>query len=176
MKFVLPNPAYEQKAIAFIQEFHDHASHINGSGGLDEFLEDRTYADWLEKVAADLDIANIPPGRVPAYTYFYVREEDDRIVGMINIRLALNNFLRTEGGHIGYCVRPSERGKGYGTSMLRETLALCATIGLCDVIVSCDKENLASASIIQNCGGVLDAEFFSETFQEVIQRYRITVG
>ena len=63
----------------------------------------------LEKVISQIDIANIPESKIPAITYFYVREADDRIVGMINIRLALNDFLRKEGGHIGYSVRPTER-------------------------------------------------------------------
>ena len=88
----------EQKAVDYIREFYGHASPINGAGGLQRFLQTSTYADWLAKVARDLDIANIPPDRVPGYTYFYVRETDDRIVGMINIRLALNAFLREEGG------------------------------------------------------------------------------
>jgi len=175
MRFVLPCPEYEQKAIEFIQEFHTHSSHINGTGDLNGVLERGTYSDWLVKVYKDLDIANIPEGRVPAYTYFYVREEDDTIIGMINIRLALNEFLRQEGGHIGYCIRPIERKKGYGTQLLRETLPFCKTIGLRDLIISCDKENSASAAIIKHCGGTLDAEFYSETFHEIIQRYNIVV-
>jgi predicted acetyltransferase len=121
----------------------------------------------------DLDIANIPSDRVPAYTYFYVREEDYAIVGMINIRLALNEFLRREGGHIGYSIRPTERRKGYATAMLRETLVFCGNIGLRNIIIACDKENPASAGVIKNCGGVLDAEFYSDTFKTVVQRYHI---
>jgi len=92
---------------------------------------------------------------------------------MINIRLALNDFLRKEGGHIGYCIRPSERRKGYGTQMLRETLLFCGTIGLYDIVISCDKDNVASSGMIKKCGGKLDAEFYSEFFKEVIQRYQI---
>ena len=173
MKFVLPCKKHEKKATEFINEFYEYSSEINGTGALDVFLKDSTYSDWLAKVIKDLDVANIPEGRVPAYTYFYVREDDDKIVGMINIRLALNEFLRKEGGHIGYCIRPTERRKGYGTRMLREALAFCKTIGLCDIIISCDKDNSASAGVIKNCGGILEAEFQSETYDEVIQKYRI---
>ena len=57
--------------------------------------------------------------------------------------------------------------------MLRESLVFCKTIGLCDIIITCDKVNIASASIIKNCGGVLDSEFFSDTFKTDVQRYRI---
>ena len=95
------------------------------------------------------------------------------MVGMINIRLALNAFLRKEGGHIGYCIRPTERGRGYATGMLKEALDFCASIGLTDLILTCDRSNPASARVIRNCGGRLEAEFYSETFRQTIQRYRI---
>lgn len=175
MRFVFPNEAYEHKAIDFIQEFHDHASAINGTGGLDRFLEESTYQKWLLKVQADCDIANITESRVPTYTYFYIREEDDRIIGMINIRLALNDFLRREGGHIGYCVRPSERRKGYATRMVQEAIHFIKPLGLTKLFITCDKENLASAGVIRKCGGVLEEEFFSATFHEVLQRYQISI-
>ena len=173
MKFVFPDERYEQKAAEYIQEFRDAGSPINGSGGLDRYLEHATYAQWLEKLIADMDIANMPEDRVPALTYFYVREEDDRIVGMINIRLALNDFLRKEGGHIGYSVRPSERRKRYGTQMLQEALKFYEMMGIKQVLITCDRDNPASAGVIQNCGGKLDAEFYSESFGSVIQRYVI---
>jgi predicted acetyltransferase len=85
-------------------------------------------------------LANIPENRVPAYTYFYVREDDNKIIGMINIRLALNDFLRNEGGHIGYCVRPTERNKGYATKMLKEALQFLKPIGLFTVILTWEKK------------------------------------
>ena len=175
MKFVFPCDEYEQKAIEFIQEFYDHQSEINGTGGLDDYLKTASYAEWLKKVMRDLDIANIPDGRVPAYTYFYVREEDDKIIGMINIRLALNEFLRSEGGHIGYSIRPSERKKGYGTSMLREALSFCKIIGLREIIITCDKINIASSAMIKSCGGVLESEFYSDVFKADVEKYTISL-
>ena len=173
MRFVFPCEEYEQKAVDFVQEFRDCGSEIHGTGGLDGYLAEYTYSEWLKKTLCDIDIANIPEGRVPALTYFYVREEDDKIVGMINIRLALNDFLRTEGGHIGYCVRPAERRRGYATEMLRDTIKHCRVIGMSGFLITCDKENHASAGVIKSCGGVLEAEFYSEVFKETIQRYLI---
>ena len=175
MRFVFPCKEYEIKAIEFIQEFHDHQSEINGTGGLDGHLVEGSYSGWLDKVMKDLDIANIPEGRVPSYTYFYVRPHDDKVIGMINIRLALNDFLRNEGGHIGYSIRPMERGKGYGTSMLREALSFCRIIGLCDIIVTCDKDNITSSTVVKNCGGVLVHEFYSDVYKTDVQRYTISL-
>lgn len=173
MKLVFPTIEYKEKAIEFINEFYKYGSEINGSGSLDRYLKESTYEAWLAKVLADVDIANIEKPRVPALTYFYVREEDDKIVGMINIRLALNDFLRTEGGHIGYGIRPTERRKHYATEMLKAALRVCDTMSISEVLLSCDRENPASAGVIKNCGGELEAEFYSETFQETIQRYVI---
>lgn len=173
MKFVFPNRGYEEKAKDFIREFDEYKSESNGSGGLDRYLKQSTYEEWLKKVMTDIDIANIEPGRVPALTYFYVRTEDGKVIGMINIRLVLNVFLRKEGGHIGYCIRPTERGKGYAARMLEETLNFCGSIGLTELVLTCGRSNIASARVIQHCGGKLEAEFYSETFRETIQRYRI---
>ena len=173
MRLVFPTIAYQDKAAEYIQEFYEYGSEINGTGGLDRFLRESTYEAWLEKLVRDMDIANVPENRVPGLTYFYVREADDRIVGMINIRLALNAFLRNEGGHIGYSVRPTERRRHYGTEMLKAALKVCDVIGIREVLVSCDKENAASAGVIKNCGGVLRREFYSETFEETVQMYEI---
>ena len=173
MKMVFPTLEYKNKAIAFIQEFYEYDSEINGSGSLDNYLKESTYEEWLKKTIADVDIANIKPNHVPALTYFYVREEDNRIVGMVNIRLSLNDFLRREGGHIGYSIRPTERQKHYGTMMLGEALKVCDIIGIKDVIITCDKVNLASSKVIQNHHGVLVDEFYSNIYKQVIQKYVI---
>jgi len=173
MKFVFPALTYKEKAIEYINEFYEYDSEINGSGSLDRFLKESTYEKWLDKLVGAIDIANLQEAKVPSLTYLYVREKDDRIIGMINIRLALNDFLLKEGGHIGYSVRPTERRNGYGTDMLTEGLKVCNKIGIQEVLVSCDKKNLASAGVIKNCGGLLKEEFYSRTYDEVLQMYVI---
>lgn len=173
MRLVFPTFEYKDKAIQFINEFYEYDSEINGSGGLDRYLEESTYEEWLKKVLADIDIANVLQSRVPALTYFYIREEDDKILGMINMRLALNEFLKREGGHIGYCIRPTERRKHYATDMLNDALKVFDTLGIKEIILTCDKSNIASAGVIKNCNGELVAEFYSDTFKEEIQKYVI---
>ena len=180
MKFVFPHEGDEQKAREYIQEFIEHGSPINGAGGLDRYLRESTYAAWLSKVRSDIDLANVPEDRAPGYTYFYVREsteasfESGEIVGMINVRLALvGDFMREQGGHFGYSVRPTQRGRGYATDMLRGALAFCRAIGMRDFVLCCHKSNPASAGVIRNCGGVPEAAFYSEHYGDVVQRYRI---
>lgn len=172
MRFVFPTSDYEQRAIDFIQEFYDHSSEINGSGGLDFYLKKHTYADWLKKVHQDIDIINVPKSRVPAMTYFYV-DDSDHIVGMINLRLALNDFLRKESGHIGYCVRPTQRGHGHASGMLSGALDLYRTLNFSEVFLFCVVKNIASARIIEKCGGTLQDQFHSDFFDADVQKYRI---
>lgn len=170
IRLVVPSKYYEKEAYEYIQEFLEYNSEINGTGGLDSY---HNYDEWLLKLEKDLDLPNIPEGRVPANTYFFVRELDNKIVGMINIRHKLNEFLLNEGGHIGYSIRPTERKKGYGTLMLKLALQKCREMNLDKILITCDKSNVASAKIIQKNNGVLENEIFSETFSEIIQRYWI---
>ena len=101
---VKPDMSYKEDAIAYINEHYKVGSAINGVGGLKRYLDD--YEGWLEKLETDRH--QVPnEEHVPAETYFLVRESDNRIVGMINIRLVLNNRLQKRGGHIGYGIRPS---------------------------------------------------------------------
>ena len=110
LKYEIPSLRRKEEAINFIKEFVENNSNINGAGGLDRFLND--YEGWLKKLEAD-KVAPITDQRVPAVTYFLIREEDDKIIGMSNIRLALNDALKQKNGNIGYCIRPTERRKGY---------------------------------------------------------------
>jgi predicted acetyltransferase len=82
-----------------------------------------------------------------------------KIVGLIDIRHTLNQFLREYGGNIGYSVRPSERNKGYATEILKQGLEYCKTIHLKKVMLACNKDNKASSRTIEKCGGVLEREF-----------------
>ena len=108
---------------------------------------------------------------VPSSTYFCLDEERDIIVGAVNIRHYLNENLLKTGGHIGDGVRPSERGKGIATEMISLALKKCKRLGIDRVLMTCDKDNIASARTIQKNGGVLENEVDNEG--ETVQRYWI---
>lgn len=170
LKLVSPSKDHEKKAFEYIQEFINHNSEIHGTGGLDTY---NNYDEWLVKLENDLDIPNIPDGRVPGSTYFCIRTLDSKIVGMINIRHDLNEFLFNEGGHVGYSIRPTERNKGYATLMLRLALEKCRELNLRKVLVTCDKINIGSAKVIINNNGILENEIYSKIYDEIVQRYWI---
>ena len=63
------------------------------------------------------DINKLPKGYVPSYDYFFV--EDDKLIGIIHIRIHLTENLLQYGGHIGYGINPKYFKKGYGTKLLK---------------------------------------------------------
>jgi len=170
-----PTLAHKKQALDMIAEFEEYGSPINGDGFLSDFLRDSSYEAWIEQLEAASDPATCPNGQAPALTYFGIRESDGRIVGMIDLRLELNNHLRTHGGHIGYAVRPTEHGKHYATDMLKAALSIYKEHGIAELLVICSKDNIASAKVITNCGGILKDEIYSDIYHEVLQRYTIHI-
>ena len=109
------------------------------------------YLDRLERLRRGVEL---PEDRVPAT--FLVAEAQGQVVGRVSIRHELNAYLADVGGHIGYGVRPGFRRRGYATSILRQSFAVATSLGLARVLVTCDADNVGSASVIENCGGVLE--------------------
>lgn len=159
--FEVPGIDRKDEAIAYIREFINCGLDINGTGGLDSYLDD--YEGWLEKLEADY---TREPGeeRVPARTYFLIRERDDRIVGMINIRLALNRRLSRYGGHIGYSIRPTERRRGYNKINLYLGLKVCDRHGIRSVFMDADLNNPASWRTMEALGGIRIREYRDDQY------------
>ncbi len=176
MVLVRPTLAHKEQAIEMIAEFEQYGSPINGDGFLSDFLRDSSYEAWVKQLEATSNPATCPIDHAPALTYFGVRESDGCIVGMIDLRLELNDYLRVHGGHIGYAVRPTERGKHYATDMLKAALSIYKEHGIAELLLICSKDNIASAKVITNCGGVLKDEIQSNTGDEVLQRYTVKFG
>ncbi len=171
--FEIPGPGREKDAVEYIREFIAYESDINGSGGLPGYLD--CYGDWLKKLEED---AQRQPDekKVPARTFFLVRERDGRIVGMINIRLALNERLRKYGGNIGYAIRPTERRKGYNIINLYLGLKFCEGQGMEKVLLDADLENPASWKTMEALGGVRIREYFdNENAHCTVVDYEIDV-
>ena len=172
LRHVVPSMEYMEQGIEYIEEHINAGSNINGSGGLHRYLDN--YQGWLEKLEQDRKC--IPnEQRVPAETYYLVREDDNKIIGMINIRLVLNERLQQCGGHIGYGIRPSERNKGYNKINLYLALLRCQNLGIKEVILDCDSSNLASSRTMESLGGIRIDEYYSEQEQCQVWRYIINV-
>ena len=117
--------------------------------------------DWLDSLEPDTS------------QFIFVREEDDTMVGILQLRHRFNDYLRKYAGHIGYSVRPSERKKGYATQMLSLVLPVCEKLGIYDVLVTCLADNEASRRTILANGGVFESEILEPDMQAMIERYWI---
>lgn len=94
---------------------------------------------------------------VPSHMYLAVRKKDNKVIGMIDLRHHINHpVLGTWGGHCGYSVRPSERGKGYAKEMLRLNIRNAQKLGIPKLLITCDAENRASEKTILANGGVFE--------------------
>ena len=117
--------------------------------------------EWVQFTENTKYKESVTPGFVTAHTFFAL--DNDKIVGVINGRHELNDYLLNFGGHIGYSVRKSERRKGYGKKMLIYTSEFLFSLGLDKVLITCDKNNTASRRTIESCGGILENELIEET-------------
>ncbi len=96
---------------------------------------------------------NLQPHYVPQTIYWLMI--DAKPVGIGKLRLYLNDNLCKIGGHIGYTIRPSERGKGYGNIILEELLKKAKAKGIKEVLVTCNESNSLSRKIIELNNGEL---------------------
>lgn len=174
MQFHLERPdiSHRERAINYVNEFTEYNSEINGDGGLDQYLDN--YEGWLQRLE---EVRNTPVSEnlVPGETFFLVNELND-IIGCINIRYELNDQLRAFGGHIGYSIRPTERGNGYNNINLYLALEECQRHGIEEVLLDCCVTNLGSDATIRRLGGNLLYTGIDPYDNELTNVYSINVN
>ena len=173
IKLIEPTNEYAEDIWKFRQEIIDSSDHdkFAGCGTLEE---SQTALEWIETTRVRSSVETCPSGKVPSNVYIAVRLSDNKIVGIIDLRHHIDHpILYTWGGHIGYYVRPTERGKGYGKEMLRQNLLNAQKRGMEKVLVTCNDDNVASEKTILANGGVFERTITVD--DEVMKRYWITV-
>jgi len=170
INLVRPTIQLKEQALDYREEhFKNGEKVINGSELLDQI---ENYEEWLSSVTLNADSKTVNENWVVTDTFFAVREKDNRIIGVIDLRHILNDFLK-DFGNCGYSVRPSERKKGYATEMLHQLIDVAKKAGMTELQISVEKTNIGSIKVIEKNSGVYERSFTYEN--ELADIYRIAI-
>ena len=167
---VRPTIQLREQALDYREEhFKNGETVINGSELLDQI---ENYEEWLSSVTLNTDSKTVNENWVVTDTFFVLRKSDNMIIGVIDLRYTLNDYLK-DFGNCGYSVRPSERKKGYATEMLHQLIKVAKKIGMKELQISVEKTNIGSIKVIEKNGGVYERSFTYEN--ELADIYKISI-
>lgn len=155
LELISPTPRLRRSWLAAREEWG--GVHQPGSGlhSGEDVSTPALFSAWTQRLRHEADTSVLPQeGHVHAH-YWWVAQ-GGTYLGCITLRHELTDFLLRAGGHIGYGIRPSARGRGVATWALRSVLPRASELGLEKVLVTCDDTNLASAQVIVKAGGALE--------------------
>lgn len=159
IRLIRPTIQMKEQALEYREEhFAKGERIINGSELLDKI---ESYEEWLNSVTRNTSPETVNENWVVTDTFFAVRKADNKIIGIIDLRHTLNEFLK-DFGNCGYSVRPSERNQGYATEMLDQLKKVAKEVGLSELHISVEKSNIASIKVIQHNGGEYERSFTYE--------------
>lgn len=170
MKLIEPTVEFDKQIREYRKEFLDCGDPLEGASRLKQFDVPQDWIAFLNKLK---DPTTVPQGRVQLTQYMLVREEDQKIVGMFNIRHRLNAYLERYGGHIGLSIAPSERHKGYATLLVKMALSKCRELRIDKVLVTCNNDNEGCRRLILKCGGTYESLVYDSEEDEYVERYWI---
>jgi predicted acetyltransferase len=137
---------------------------------LKSYSEGLPWSEYLEVLKNESMGTDLKKSHVP--TTFLIAENEGNLVGRASIRHELNDFLFRVRGHIGYQVRPSYRRQGFATEILKQSLTFIYELGVKEVLVTCDEDNVGSIKVIESQGGILEN---TVEFERILKRrYWIT--
>ncbi|WP_179278235.1 GNAT family N-acetyltransferase [Rhodococcus sp. 15-649-2-2] len=123
----------------------------------DDVATEQGFSDWIDRLRGDT-----------MCTYRWM-VEGERVLGGIALRHGTEKDIERL-GHLGYGVRPSERGRGVATGALADMLEVAASLGFSEITAVCEVDNCASIATLEHAGG----ELLDRRVAEV--RYRISVA
>ncbi|MBO4913380.1 MAG: GNAT family N-acetyltransferase [Butyrivibrio sp.] len=168
--FVEPTMLFSDEITAYRQEMLDADSSFDGCFSMKGISDPKEYVDCC------INWAN--PSREPdehgawGTVLLAIRKSDMKMIGCMQIHNVLTQRMRDYTGHVGYSVRPSERGHGYAKKMLAKALDFLNAFGFEEVYVSCLPDNIASKKTILANGGEFAETVFLESDKVFLEKYR----
>lgn len=149
----LVKPAIEHGP-AYLDMVNDFLQAGEGYGYNNVELAREDFAQFARELEEEAEGIGLPPG-MPAQQTYLLLKDGQQVVGEIRFRPNLLPPYEKYSGHIGYNIRPSQRGKGYATRQLALLLDEARKLQLPGVSLIIDRENPASVRVIEKNGGRL---------------------
>lgn len=156
---IRPTIELKEEALAYRNEHFQSGENI--IYGSELFDKTESYEEWLNSVTLNTNPKTVNENWVVTDTFFAIRRSDNKIIGIIDLRHTLNEFLK-DLGNCGYSVRPSERRKGYATEMLHQLLQAAKEAKMKELHISVEEANTASIKVIQKNSGIYERSFSYE--------------
>src|SRR3989344_5901650 len=157
MELIEPSTEYKDSFIEAVKEFqadNDYTNRNRRYRNLSIPKLENDFGSFVAEVGSHAEGKNLQEGYEPETEYWFV--DNGEFIGRTSIRHRLNDKLTYIGGHIGYDIRPTKRGKGYGNKIFELALRKGKELGLTRVLITSDARNIASRKIIEKNGGVFE--------------------
>ena len=168
----------EEKIIEMYEEYmiSELILGIDRFEGIRDFekLETLSFNDWIDDLEKNKYEENLPESYSP-HTLYLAINDNNKIVGAIGIRWKQVPVLMTFGGLIGYSIRPSQRGKGYASEMLKLALDKFKNTNIENVLITCKDFNIASKKVIERNGGIFENTYSNDDDGYTYLRYWIKI-
>lgn len=136
---------------------------IHGSYGLGNTKDNKK---WAQNVLKNKSKKN--------QYLFLARNEQDRLVGLINYKSTLTAYETRMGGHVSYTVHPLYQGKGYAKEMLATLIQWLRDGQITEhILLTVDNDNQASNKVIQANKGKYQNSIILD--HKRINRYTINI-
>lgn len=112
------------------------------------------YKAWLSKCEQMSHGEVAETWQVPQTNYWLM--VDGVPVGIGKLRDRLTEHLREVGGHGGYAIVPAQRGKGYGTMLLKLLIDEARRKGIDQLLLTVQNHNVPSIKVALHNGGVIE--------------------
>lgn len=170
IKLVRLNKQYKKQLIEMMDEWTKYNERII------PFALTRIDYHYFDLYMNNIEKLEQTKTKVPSLVYFCLDTTQNIFLGAVTIRLQLTDELLLRGGHISDGIRPSKRNQGYGTILVKLAIEECKKLGIKDVLMVCEQNNIPSVKTIINNNGYLENEYKIENTNIIIQRYWIKTG